>query len=71
MDSEDVVVFGTCAAIVAALIGLGMWGDSTGCHHRWSRSGFEVSWGPIQGCLISHDGSTFVPEDNYRQTESP
>lgn len=40
--------------------------DDIQCHRQWNRSEFNVSWGPIQGCLISRDGKTYIPADNYR-----
>lgn len=48
-----------------ALLSLGAWADSAGCHHQWEKSGFEADWGIIQGCLIKVDGR-WIPSDNYR-----
>lgn len=38
------------------------------CESRWQKSGFEVSWGPIQGCLIKKDGM-WIPDKNYRNLD--
>jgi len=39
------------------------------CHSRWDASGMRVSWGPIQGCMISKDGNVWIPSDNYRDID--
>lgn len=48
-----------CFAIVARL-------EAYSCNSKWSRSGFETDYGPVQGCLISKDGKTWIPDENYR-----
>lgn len=37
------------------------------CHSKWDDSGFVTDYGPIQGCRISRDGKTWIPEDRYRE----
>ena len=53
-------------AVLGPLVALALWADSASCHSQWRKSGFQTSWGPIQGCLISKDGRTWIPADNYR-----
>ena len=36
------------------------------CASKWELSGMATSYGPIQGCLIQHDGR-WIPEQNYRE----
>ena len=40
--------------------------DAASCHSRWQKSGFQTSWGPMQGCLINVKGQ-WIPERNYRE----
>lgn len=46
---------------------IAMWADSSQCRSQWRASGFQTNWGPVQGCLISRDGVTWIPADNYRE----
>lgn len=62
----------TLWAILAVVFGIPgfflFWGiGSYQCSSQWKRSGFETSYGPVQGCLISKDGKTWIPADNYRE----
>lgn len=36
------------------------------CASRWEKSGMRTDYGPVQGCLIEHEGR-WVPEQNYRE----
>lgn len=42
--------------------------DAYSCSSRWAKSGFETSWGPLQGCNIRPPGGRWMPEKNYRET---
>lgn len=66
----DEVVIPLLAGILTALFCVGCLAlfDKWSCESRWQRSGFEVSWGPIQGCLIKKDGK-WIPDKNYRDLD--
>lgn len=53
-----------CAFI---LLGIGMKLDQVGCQSRREKSGFDVSWGVMQGCLIRLANGKWIPEDRYRE----
>jgi hypothetical protein len=58
-----IVMLGFCGGFVA----LGMWAESKSCHSKWAASGFQTQWSVMTGCLITRDGKTYIPEDNYRE----
>ncbi len=37
------------------------------CNAQWERSGFQHSWGPIQGCMIRREDGTWIPAEAYRE----
>jgi hypothetical protein len=39
------------------------------CRSKWERSGFLTDYGPVQGCLISKDGKTWMPAERYRNAD--
>ena len=57
-----VLIIGTILGVVVGALFLF---NSYVCSSRWEKSGFATSWGPIQGCLIQHEGR-WIPEENYR-----
>lgn len=38
------------------------------CHIKAKSLGFECSWGPVQGCIVTLPDGTKVPLDQYRVT---
>jgi len=38
------------------------------CEARWSKSGFAISWGPVQGCLVDV-GGRWIPDDRVREID--
>jgi hypothetical protein len=54
------------AFIIAAIIGVAIIFSSYRCSAHWAGSGMSTNYGPIQGCLIQHDGK-WIPEQNYRE----
>lgn len=48
--------------IIAALLA----GKYYKCTSQWARSGMATDWGPIQDCVIQHNGK-WIPADNYRE----
>jgi len=51
--------------MVAFVLAVGLSVSALSCHSRWVKSGYETSWGPLQGCNIKVDGR-WIPEDRYR-----
>jgi hypothetical protein len=51
------------------LFALGFFFESIGCNSRWSKSGFDSSYGPIQGCLVKMKDGRWIPEGRYREFE--
>lgn len=64
--SENIFVF-LFSVITAALFAGIIWlvGTYT-CSAKWNNSGMNSSWGPVQGCLIQHNGR-WIPADNFRE----
>lgn len=52
--------------VIVVIFGALLWLSSVKCASRWEQSGFETSYGPLQGCLVRHDGR-WIPEENYRE----
>lgn len=46
----------TCILIITVAVGVGMGLDSAGCASKSRLMGLEYSWGPLQGCMVRHDG---------------
>jgi hypothetical protein len=41
--------------------------SAASCESAWSKSGFETSWGPVQGCLIKMPDGRWIPDESYRE----
>lgn len=65
LNDFDIAVLFVSILVVLALSALSCFSYLT-CTSSWEKSGMAVSYGPIQGCLIFHDGK-WIPESNYRE----
>jgi hypothetical protein len=64
-EAKVMIVLGV---LFFAVIGGIAWGiNSYSCTSKWRMSGFQTDYGVIQGCLISKDGKTWIPAENYRE----
>jgi hypothetical protein len=50
---------------------LATWIGARDCHSRWRGSGFQTSFNLLEGCLVSQDGKTFIPDDHDREFKVP
>jgi hypothetical protein len=42
------------------------------CHSKWGRAGMaDVSWGPIQGCMVKMPDGRWLPEERIREIDLP
>lgn len=64
MKAEIIVLIFGAAAIILLLLMFG-W-EMAACHGKWEKSGFESSYGPIQGCIVNVNGR-WLPSENYRE----
>lgn len=55
--------------ILAVILPIIAWGDYASCNSRWAKSGYETSWGPLQGCLIKVDNK-WIPDKMLRRFEN-
>ena len=39
------------------------------CEEKWANSGFPSTYGILKGCMISTDGETWIPSNNYRELQ--
>ena len=71
MDKQEALfIAGGISMIILVLGGIfaiGMFFSSVACKAKWENSGFVTDFGPIKGCLISKDGTTWIPANNYRE----
>ena len=65
-DHPIVMMVGLCVLVFVLIVALQIIWESAACHSKWGSSGFSSSYGPLQGCLIQHEGK-WIPEHNYRE----
>lgn len=44
-----------------------LWLASYTCHAQWERSGLNVEWGLVSGCMVQRRDGTWVPADAVRE----
>lgn len=65
---EFVASVATLVVAFIAYVILGNWS----CHSQWARSGMiDISWGPVQGCLVKLPDGRWLPEDRIREIDIP
>lgn len=64
MEDIGYVVFLLLAISLVLLFAA--WYDSSKCHSQFERSGMEVEWRLIGGCLVKLPDGTWIPGDQYR-----
>jgi len=61
------IAVGLAFLVGSFLFGIAATMESFSCEKRWSSSGMQTSWGPIQGCLINLGDGRWIPDTNYRE----
>lgn len=69
MDSDDWAILIVTGVITLFIVGGALLVGSLGCERRWKQSGYETSWGPLQGCLIKQ-GDQWLPEKMLRRFDN-
>jgi len=71
-DSELILIAGLIVLLVVVVPVVVLWFQYLGCHARWDRAGMsDVSWGPIQGCLVKMPDGRWLPSDRVREMDLP
>lgn len=55
--------------VLAFILSLPFLADWWKCSSRWSTSGVQSSYGPIQGCLVEVKPGRWVPDDRVREVD--
>ena len=64
-------IFNIVCLGAAVLIGWAIW-ENAACKSKWLRSGMaDVTWGPIQGCLVRLPDGRWLPEERIREIDIP
>lgn len=65
----DLIVNLILLGIVAAVIVGALFAKPFACHAKWSRSGMQSSWGPLQGCVVRMPDGRWIPEERVREID--
>lgn len=66
---ELLITVGLAFLVGGFLFGIAATFESFSCEKKWSSSGMQTFWGPLQGCLISLGDGKWIPDTNYRETK--
>lgn len=72
MDKELFWIIFISIALIAGGVVVSIWLSSLSCYSRWERAGMaDVSYGPIQGCLVKMPDGRWLPSDRVREMDLP
>lgn len=54
------------ASLVGLIIAFAMLADAASCHAKWSGSGYDTRWGPVQGCQVKVADNKWLPSAALR-----
>lgn len=68
--STAVAVAVGCFLLFFGVLELNLWLSKESCLRRWQKAGYEVSYAPLEGCMVRL-GTRWVPASSIRNEESP
>lgn len=68
--STAVAVAVGCLLLFFSILELNLWLAKESCIRRWQKAGYEVSYAPLEGCMVRL-GTRWVPASSIRNEEGP